>query len=330
MEKPAFVFLSPAALLLGFFLDLLLGDPPMMPHPVRAMGFLIDRGERVLRRLLPGREGLAGTILAVAVSGLSFLIPSLLLFTAYLLSPWAGFVLELCLCWLALSARCLQQEAMKVYRQVIRGDLPGARKAVSGIVGRDPDRLSMEGVIKAAVETVAENLCDGVIAPLTFMALGGAPLGLLYKGVNTMDSMIGYTDERYLRFGRTAAKLDDAANRLPARLSAALIIAAAALTGLDAANARRIYRRDRYRHASPNSGHPEAACAGALGVALAGDAYYGGELCRKPPIGDPLRPVRSGDIPAAVRLMYVSTALFLPAACLVRLAFSALLMGGMR
>lgn len=327
MGRTACLFLPPAALFLGFFLDLLLGDPPMMPHPVRAMGFLVDRGERLLRRILPGREGLAGTILVVVVSGLSFLIPALLLFFLYRLSPWAGFALELCLCWLALSARCLRQEAMKVYDRVILGDLPGARKAVSRIVGRDPDRLSLEGVIKAAVETVAESLCDGVIAPLVFMALGGAPLGMFYKGVNTMDSMIGYTDERCLRFGRTAAKLDDAANWLPARLSGCLLIAAAALTGLDAANARRIYRRDRYCHASPNSGHPEAACAGALGVALAGDAYYGGKLCRKPPIGDPLRPVRAGDIPAAVRLMYVSTVLFLPAACLIRLGMAALLTG---
>ncbi|MDR3160529.1 MAG: adenosylcobinamide-phosphate synthase CbiB [Spirochaetaceae bacterium] len=298
-----------------------------MPHPVRAMGFLIDRGERVLRRLLPGREGLAGTVLVVLTAGLSFALPAGLLLLAYRFSPWAGFVLELWLCYQALSARCLQQEAMKVYDRVIRGDLPEARKAVSMIVGRDPERLDMEGVIKAAVETVAENLSDGVIAPLVFMALGGPALGMFYKGVNTMDSMIGYTSERYLRFGRTAAKLDDAANRLPARLSGVLLIAAAALTGLDAANARRIYRRDRYRHASPNSGHGEAACAGALGVALAGDAYYGGELCRKPSIGDALRPVRAADIPAAVRLMYVSAALCLPAACLVRLAVRGILMG---
>jgi adenosylcobinamide-phosphate synthase len=323
----AALFLPPAALLLSFFLDRLLGDPPGMPHPVRALGFLIDRGEGVLRRLLPGKEALAGTILVVTVGVLSFSLPALLLLLAYLLSPWAGFVLELWLCYQALSARCLQQEALGVYGRVIRGDLPAARKAVARIVGRDPDRLSMEGVIKAAVETVAENLCDGVIAPLVFMALGGAPLGLLYKGINTMDSMIGYTDERYLRFGRTAAKLDDAANWLPARLSGLLMIAAAALTGLDAANARRIYRRDRYRHASPNSGHGEAACAGALGVALAGDAYYGGELLRKPIIGDPLRPVQPGDIPAAVRLMYVAAALFLPAACLIRLAVTAVLWG---
>ncbi|MFP3091549.1 adenosylcobinamide-phosphate synthase CbiB [Treponema sp. TIM-1] len=311
--------LGPAAIALGFLLDLLLGDPPGIPHPVRGMGFLIDRGESILRRLLPHNERAAGTLLVVLVTSVSLFLSGALLFFAYGQSPWAGFTVEVFLCWLALSARSLQTESMKVYRQAVREDLAGARQAVSRIVGRDTADLSLEQVIKAAVETVAENLSDGVIAPLFFLALGGPPLGMVYKAVNTLDSMIGYKNRRYMIFGRTAAKLDDLANRLPARISARLMIAAAAILGYDAKNAARIYRRDRGLHASPNSGHPESACAGALGIALGGNASYFGELHEKAVLGDASRPVNAGDIKSAIRLMYGASLLFLPAACLVRL-----------
>jgi adenosylcobinamide-phosphate synthase len=313
-------YFGPLAMFLGFLLDLLLGDPPVLPHPVRGIGFLISRGEKLLRRLFGPREGLAGTLLVIMVGLITLSLSAGILFFLYRLNIWAGLAAEAILCWQVQAARCMQVEVMKVYAGVKAGDLPGARRAVSMIVGRDTEKLSMEEVIKAAVETVAENLSDGVIAPLFFTALGGAPLGMLYKAVNTMDSMIGYDNERYLRFGRTAAKLDDAVNRLPARLSARLLIGAAAILGFDHKNALRIYRRDRDRHASPNSGHPEAACAGALGLALAGDAWYGGKLLKKPVIGDPLRAPAPGDIPAAVKLMYGAEFLFLPPALALSLA----------
>jgi adenosylcobinamide-phosphate synthase len=237
----------------------------------------------------------------------------------YRINVWAGLAAEAILCWQVQAARCMQLEAMKVYVCAASGDLPEARRAVSMIVGRDTVNLSMGQVIKAAVETVAESLSDGVIAPLLYTALGGPALGMLYKAVNTMDSMIGYDNEQYLYFGRTAAKLDDAANLLPARLSARLLIGAAMILGFDHKNAAKIYRRDRSKHASPNSGHPEAACAGALGLALAGDACYGGKLLEKPVIGDALREPVSADIPASIKLMYGAEILFLPAVLAVRL-----------
>jgi adenosylcobinamide-phosphate synthase len=314
------LLLGPAAIALGFLLDLLLGDPPGLPHPVRGMGFLIARGEGILRKLLPGKEGAAGTLLVVLVTASAFFLSGAVLFFTRRINPWAGFTAELILCWLALSPRALQIEAMKVYRKAVQGDLAGARKAVSMIVGRDTAELSMEQVIKATVETVAENLCDGVIAPLFFLALGGPPLGMLYKAINTLDSMIGYKNDRYLVFGRSAAKLDDLANRLPARLSAGLLIVAAVLLGFDGKNAARIYRRDRNLHTSPNSGHPEAACAGALGISLGGRASYFGAVHEKAVLGDAQRPVTAEDIRSAIRLMYAASILILPAACVIRLA----------
>ncbi|MDR2433987.1 MAG: adenosylcobinamide-phosphate synthase CbiB [Treponema sp.] len=305
-------YVGPLAIILGFLLDMLLGDPPALPHPVRGIGFLVSRGETLLRRKAGGRERLAGTVLVITVGFITFSLSMGALFLFYRIHIGAGLALEAILCWQILAARCMQIEVMKVYAKLSAGDLPGSRKALSMIVGRDTENLSAEQVIKAAVETVAENLSDGVIAPLCYTALGGVPLGMLYKAINTMDSMIGYDNQRYLRFGRTAAKLDDAANRLPARLSARLLIAAAAILGFDYKNALRIYRRDRNKHASPNSGHPEAACAGALTLALAGNAWYEGKLLEKPVIGDALREPKSADIPASVRLMYGAEFLFLP------------------
>ena len=220
--------------------------------------------------------------------------------------PALGFGVQLVWCWQALALRGLADESGKVYDQLAREDLPAARRAVSRIVGRDTQRLSAEGVAKAAVETVAENFSDGVAAPLFYLLIGGAPLGLAYKAINTMDSMVGYKNERYLHFGRAAARLDDAANYIPARLAALLWIAAAALGGFDAKNAWRIWRRDRRCHASPNSAQTESACAGALGVQLAGPAWYFGEYYDKPTIGDPDRPVTPGDILRADRMLYLA------------------------
>ena len=212
------------------------------------------------------------------------------------------------------------QESRNVYKELAKGDLPAARRAVARIVGRDTENLTAEGVTKAAVETVAENASDGVIAPLFYMLIGGAPLALTYKAINTMDSMLGYKNKKYLYFGRCAAKLDDAANWLPSRLAALFWVAAAALTGSSAKGAWRIWRRDRHNHASPNSAQTESACAGALGVQLAGPAYYFGAYYDKPTIGDALRPIEPEDILRADRMMYTESVLALIIGLAVRFA----------
>ena len=237
----------------------------------------------------------------------TFLVTSLVCLAAAKLSPWLGLAVQMFWCGQALAARGLAQESTNVYIEMVRNDLPAARKAVSRIVGRDTQNLTAEGVTKAAVETVAENASDGVIAPLLYMLIGGAPLALTYKAINTMDSMLGYKNEKYLYFGRAAAKLDDLANYIPSRLAALLWVAAAAFTGNDAKGAWRIWRRDRRNHASPNSAQTESACAGALGVQLAGPAYYFGEYYPKPTIGDALRPIEPQDILRANRMMYVAS-----------------------
>ena len=218
----------------------------------------------------------------------------------------AGFVLETFWCGQLLATRSLKDESMKVYDRLKNGTIDEARYAVSMIVGRDTKDLTEEGVTKAAVETVAENSSDGIIAPMLYMAIGGAPLMFLYKGINTMDSMLGYKNDRYLYFGRCAAKLDDVANFIPARISGWLMVLATVFAGMDTKNAAKIYKRDRRNHASPNSAQTEAAMAGALDVQLAGNAYYFGKLYEKPTIGDPIRPVETEDIKRANRLLYAT------------------------
>ena len=248
----------------------------------------------------------------------TFLLTSLVCLGAARLSPWLGLAVQMFWCGQALAAKGLAQESTNVYRELVRPDLPAARKAVSRIVGRDTQDLTAEGVTKAAVETVAENASDGVIAPLLYMLIGGAPLALTYKAINTMDSMLGYKNEKYLYFGRAAAKLDDAANYLPSRIAGLLWCAAAAWTGNDAKGAFRIWRRDRRNHASPNSAQTESACAGALGVQLAGPAYYFGEYYAKPTIGDAKRPIEPEDIRRANRMMYAESLLALALGVAVR------------
>ena len=235
------------------------------------------------------------------------------------LHPAAEFTVQTIWCWQALAMRDLALESRNVWKELQKEDLPAARKAVGRIVGRDTERLTAEGVIRAAVETVSENFSDGVAAPMLYMLLGGAPLALMYKSINTMDSMVGYKNEKYLWFGRAAAKLDDAANYIPARISALCWIASAALTGQDWKGAWRIWRRDRRCHASPNSAQTEAACAGSLGVQLAGPAWYFGELYDKPTIGDALRPVETDDILQAIRMMIAASTLLLAVCVAVRL-----------
>ena len=309
------------AVLGGFVLDTLFGDPPWLPHPVVLMGKAISALEKRLRARLPQTpqgELLGGAVVAFTLPVGTFLLTSLVCLGAAKLSPWLGLTVQMFWCGQALAAKGLAQESTNVYRALIKPELPAARKAVSRIVGRDTQNLTLEGVTKAAVETVAENASDGVIAPLLYMLLGGAPLALTYKAINTMDSMLGYKNEKYLYFGRAAAKLDDAANYLPSRLAGLLWCAAAALTGNSPKGAWRIWRRDRRSHASPNSAQTESACAGALGVQLAGPAYYFGEYYAKPTIGDPLRPIEPEDIRRANRMMYAESVLALAVGLAVR------------
>ena len=255
---------TPLALVLGFIIDLFLGDPRWLYHPVRVIGLEISFLEKKLRGIFPKTpkgERQAGLLMVILLCILGFAIPAGILFLAYKIHTVLGILLETFMCYQMLAARSLKEESMKVYRELKKGDLEGSRYAVSMIVGRDTQNLTFEGVTKAAVETVAENTSDGEIAPLFYMALGGPPLLYLYKTVNTMDSMVGYKNDKYLNFGRYGAKLDDIVNYIPARLSALLLIGAAFLDGMDGKNAWKIFKRDRYNHASPNSAQTEAAMA---------------------------------------------------------------------
>ncbi|MDO5410446.1 MAG: adenosylcobinamide-phosphate synthase CbiB [Lachnospiraceae bacterium] len=304
--------ISLLALGIGFVLDLLLGDPHWLWHPIRVIGSWITICEKMIRKIVPDtKKGLlfGGVLLVILVTGMSTLIPVLLLWGAQLISPWLRLVLESIMCYQLLATKSLKTESMKVYRELEKHDLKSARYAVSMIVGRDTDRLTEEEVAKAAVETVAENTSDGIIAPMLFMAIGGAAGGFFYKSVNTMDSMVGYKNDQYLYLGRCAAKFDDVLNYIPARLSAWLMIAASAFVKLDVKNARKIYLRDRYNHASPNSAHTEAVMAGALGVRLAGDAWYFGKLHKKKYIGDAHRAVVPEDIRISNHLLYATAVL---------------------
>ena len=312
------------AVLGGFVLDALFGDPAWLPHPVVYMGKAISKLEKFLRPRLPKTpqgELLGGAIVAFCLPVGTFLLTGLVCWGAARLHPLLGLAVQMFWCGQALAARGLVQESTNVYKELKKPDLPGARKAVSRIVGRDTAELTAEGVTKAAVETVAENASDGVIAPLLYMLIGGAPLALTYKAINTMDSMLGYKNEKYLYFGRVPAKLDDVANYIPSRLAALLWVAAAAFTHNDAKGAWKIWRRDRRRHASPNSAQTESACAGALGVQLAGPAYYFGQYYPKLTIGDALRPIEPEDILRANRMMYVASSFALAWGCAFRALF---------
>lgn len=319
---------------IGFALDAVLGDPPGWPHPVRLIGKQIDFEEGILRTHVLGElenagsvwpldrektERLCGYILTADVTLLAPIATWALLRVCNRFSPWLALGVESVLCYQLLAARSLRDESMKVHDKLVAGDLPGARKACGMIVGRDTEVLDEEEVAKAAVETVAENTSDGVIAPLLFMGLGGAPGAMMYKAANTLDSMIGYKNERYLNMGRAAAKLDDVLNFVPARVSGALMCVAAGIAGFDAKRAWATFKRDRLNHTSPNSAHTEAACAGALGVQLGGGHLYFGEYVEKPTIGDATRAVEPADIERANKLMYVTAVLGLGVATLIGL-----------
>ncbi len=300
------------ALFFGFLLDLMIGDPHCLWHPVRGIGSLITAMEKILRKLFPKTkkgELIAGSFLVVTVIAVSVVITTTLLVLIFQWNVFVGVLLESIMCGQLIATKALKVESMKVYDALKNNDMEGGRNAVSMIVGRDTNKLTKEGIIKAALETIAENTSDGSIAPLFYMAIGGPVLGFLYKAVNTMDSMVGYKNDKYTYFGRVAAKTDDLLNYLPARISAYLMIMAAAIKRYHPRNAWRIYHRDRYNHASPNSAHTEAVTAGALEVQLAGDAYYFGTLYHKKTIGDDIRQVEINDIKKANELLYLTAVL---------------------
>ena len=300
------------ALLLGVFFDLLIGDPHCFYHPIRLVGNLISVTEKGLREVFPKTgqgEKTAGVFLSVIVCSVTAGAVAAVLYLAGKIHPYLHLAVMALFCYWMLAAKSLKDESMKVYRELKKEDLKAARRAVSMIVGRDTDQLTAEGVTKAAVETVAENSSDGIIAPMFYMAIGGVWLMFLYKGINTMDSMLGYKNDKYLYFGRCAAKLDDVANFIPARISGWLMVAATVFVKMDTKNAAKIYRRDRRNHASPNSAQTEAAMAGALDIQLAGNAYYFGKLYEKPTIGDAIRPVEVEDIRRSNRLLYATAIL---------------------
>lgn len=308
---------------LGFLLDFLFGDPYFLPHPIRFIGRLIQLVEKGLRRNRNGNkngkteilQGI-GMVVIVLISVVS--IVWLLLLVSYRLHPYIGLAVEAFMTYQILAMKCLKVESMKVYECLREGHLEKARIRVSRIVGRDTQCLDEEGIIKAAIETVAENTSDGVIAPMFYLALGGPVLGFFYKAVNTMDSMVGYKNDNYMYFGRAAAKLDDFVNFIPSRISAVLMIGASFFLGkgFSTKEAFTIYKRDRKKHASPNAGQTEAVCAGALGIILGGDASYFGKMVKKPYIGEELQKVNYEDIKKANGLMYLTAFLF-EALCLL-------------
>ncbi|MEL4105247.1 adenosylcobinamide-phosphate synthase CbiB [Oscillospiraceae bacterium WX1] len=315
------MILSLFALLIGFLLDLIIGDPIGWPHIVLAYGKLIPFFERVLRRLFPktpSGELTAGIFLVFCMSVVSLGAGIGLLVACQIISPYLRVIVESILVWQCLSTRSLRVASLEVFNPLRRGDLAAARAAVAEIVGRDTAGLDAGGVTRATVETVAENTADGVVAPLLFMAVGGAPLGLFYKALNTMDSMVGYQNDMYLYFGRAAAKVDDVVNFIPARIAGVMMVLAAFFVRLDVKGAWQIFRRDRKNHKSPNSAHTEAACAGALGVRLGGDNFYFGALVHKPTIGDNKRPIEPDDIVRTNRLLLATAVLCLVLCLLVK------------
>ena len=305
---------SLCALLIGFCIDLVVGDPHSIPHPVVFIGKLISTLEKLVRKIFPKTvrgENVAGGVLWLLVVTISTAVPALLLWLCDRVSPWLALAVESIMCWQILATKSLKDESMKVYQALETGDLEKSRYAVSMIVGRDTAKLDDAAITRAAVETVAENTSDGIVAPMLFLAIGGAPLGFFYKAVNTMDSMLGYVEPPYKNIGLIPAKMDDVMNYLPARLSALLMLCTGWILKLDVKNGWKIFRRDRYNHASPNSAQTESVCAGLLGLRLAGDAWYHGLLHKKKYIGDGLREIEHVDIRRACKLLYGTAVLSL-------------------
>ena len=315
-----FVLFHMTALVAGIVIDSIIPDPHTLPHPIRAIGKLIGTLEKALYKAENDRANLVrGAVLWILTMAVTGVITAAILFISYSANSYAGLAVETILTFYIMAAGSLRYESMKVYHGLVAGNIQEARGCLSMIVGRDTKDLDEDAIRRAAVETVAENTSDGVIAPLLYTAVFGPVGGLLYKAVNTMDSMIGYNDSRYAYFGRFAAKADDVFNYFPSRISAAFMIAASAICELSShiinnkktspysvSRSFRIYRRDRKSHKSPNSAQTESVCAGSLGLLLGGDSSYKGVIVHKPYIGDDVRPIEDEDIRRAIKLMYVT------------------------
>ena len=301
------------SLIIGYILDLIVGDPQGYPHPIRLIGKLIENVEKFLRIKCRSREDeiKAGALIWIIVVSASFIIPFFILYAAAKINLILYIVVESVMCYYILAVKSLKDESMKVYYALKNSNIDEAKHYLSFIVGRDVESLGSSSIIKAAVETVAENTADGVIAPMIFIMIGGAPLGFLYKGINTLDSMIGYKNEKYMNIGKFSAIADDVFNFIPARIAALVMILASFILKMDYRNAYKIYKRDRYNHKSPNSAQTESVCAGALNLMLGGNSYYGKTLVEKPTIGDNNREAEAEDIKRANKLMYTTSILCL-------------------
>ena len=297
--------------LIGFILDLIFGDPQWIPHPIRLIGNAISKGELIIRKIIKSKDLLGGAICAIFITSISFIIPFLILFYAGKFNIYLKIAIESIFIYQIMATKSLKTESVRVYNYLKIGDILNSRKYLSWIVGRDTENLNEKQITKATVETIAENTSDGVIAPLFYIIIGGAPLGFFYKAVNTLDSMIGYKIDKYLYFGRFAARLDDVLNFIPAILASYIMIIGSFLLGLDYKNAFKIYKRDRFNSSSPNSAKTETVAAGALNIELLGDAYYFGKLVKKKTIGDNNRQIEIDDIKVMNRLMYKTAILAL-------------------
>ena len=298
------------AFILGYILDLIFGDPYNFPHIIRLVGRIINETEKILRNIFKKEkqsEKIAGAIMSITVILLMVILTVLTVKIFYVINTILGMLVESFIYYQMLAIKSLRVESMKVYNALKEQDIQKSRYAVSMIVGRDTNNLDEEGITKATVETVAENTADGIIGPMIYMIIGGLPLAIAYKVINTLDSMIGYKNDKYIDFGKFAARLDDIASFIPARISAYLMIVASYILKLDSRGAYNIYKRDRYNHSSPNSAHTEAVAAGALGIQLAGDAYYFGKLYKKPTIGNMSRRIELNDILIVNKLLYVTS-----------------------
>lgn len=293
---------------IGSVLDFIIGDPNNPFHPVRIIGSLGIKLENITRRVFKNLK-ISGFVTWLGVILITFLVNSLIVRLAFSISNIFGIIIEGILLYFCISSKGLKVEGLKVIKVLESGDIEGARKQLSYIVGRDTKVLDEEGIIRAVIETVAENTSDGIIAPLLFGALGGAPLAMTYKAVNTCDSMFGYKNDKYIDFGFVPAKMDDLFNYIPARITGYLVIFAAFILGLDYKNSYRIYKRDRYNHTSPNSAHPESAVAGALGIRLGGANYYFGKIVEKPTIGDKNKVIEISDLYKTNNILLVVTLL---------------------
>ncbi|MFA5863571.1 MAG: adenosylcobinamide-phosphate synthase CbiB [Phycisphaerae bacterium] len=294
----------------AFFLDLAIGDPRWMPHPVRGIGWLAVRAEGITRTIIPWPR-FAGLVAALSVIGLTGCCAFAMVRLAGLAHPVAGDIVSVVVIYTTIAARDLADHSLAVFRALAKGDVPLAKERVRMIVGRDVDHLDESEIVRAAVESVAESTVDGVTAPLFFAVIAGPVGAMVYRAINTLDSMFGYKNERYLKFGWASARIDDLANLIPARLTAPIICLAAGLLRQRPILSLRILLRDARKHTSPNSGFPEAAMAGALGVRLGGVNYYFGRPVEKPAIGDPVVGLTKDHIPKANALMFASVSLFL-------------------